>query len=177
MRKIVLLYGTIAGLLMVSMFVVSFWMLESGMLTYESSELFGYTTMLVVMSLIFIGIRSHRQKNLGGVMTFGMGFKTGILIAAIASLFYAGGWEVYFNTVPGVKETFMQRYKEMTEKKMKAEGATQEAVDAKMAEMMKMVEMYKNPFFRFGISLMEIFPVGLLVTLISAGILRKRSTA
>ncbi|KAB2921412.1 MAG: DUF4199 domain-containing protein [Bacteroidetes bacterium] len=177
MRKIVLMYGSIAGLLMVGMFLISFWMMENGTLSFENSELFGYTTMLVVMSLIFVGVRSHREKNLNGVMTFGAGFKTGILIAAVASLFYAGGWEVYYNTVPGVRETFMNRYIEMSEKKMTAEGKAKEEIDAKVEELRKMAVMYENPLFRFGITLMEIFPVGLLVTLISAGILRKRSTA
>ena len=35
-------------------------------------------------------------------------------------------------------------------------------------------EMYKNPFLRFGITLSEIFPVGLVIALISAVILRKK---
>ncbi len=175
MRKIVLIYGSIAGILMDMMFLISFWMMENGMLTFENSELFGYTSMIIVLSLIFMGVRSYRNNHLNGVMTFGAGAKTGLLIAGIAGLFYAGGWEVYYNTVPNVKETFMERYIEMNVKKMQHEGATPEKIEAKKVELLKMAEMYKNPFLRFGISLAEILPVGIVVALISAGILRKKN--
>jgi hypothetical protein len=175
MRKIVLLYGSIAGLLMILMFLVSFSMMEQGLLTFDNSELFGYSSMIIVLSLIFFGIKSFRDKHQSGVMTFGAGAKTGILIAAVASLFYAGGWEFYYNLMPGVKETFMDRYMEMSVKKMKHDGTSQETIDTKTAELKQMSEMYKNPFFRFGMTLMEIFPIGLAIALISAGILKRKA--
>lgn len=174
MRKIILIYGSIAGLLMDLMFLISFWMMEKGIITFENSELFGYTSMIIVLSLIFMGIRSYRNNHLSGVMTFGAGTKAGLLIACVASLFYAGGWEVYYNTAPNVKETFMERYVELNVKKMQQEGASPEKIEAKKAELNQMAEMYKNPFMRFGISLAEILPVGIAVALISAGILRKK---
>lgn len=174
MKKIVLVYGTISGLLMVMMFVISFAMMEQGILTFDNSEIFGYTTMIIVLSLIFFGVKSFRDKHNNGTITFGKGFKLGLSIVAIASLMYAGGWEVYYNVVPGVRDSFMQKYTEMTVKKMKHDGKTQEQIDAKLEEMKSFAEMYKNPFIRFGMTLMEIFPVGLVIALISAGILRKK---
>lgn len=173
MRKIVLIYGGIAGILMVSMFLISFSLMEQGILTFDTSELFGYTTMIVVLSLIFFGVKSFRDKHNNGAMTFGKGFKVGISIAAVASLFYAGGWEVYYNSTD-LKETFMQRYTDLTIKKMQHDGKSQEEIDKKLEEMKMFAEWYKNPFLRFGMTLMEIFPVGLVITLISAGILRKK---
>lgn len=173
MRKIVLVYGGIAGLLMVMMFLVSFSLMEQGMLSFENSELFGYTTMIIVLSLIFFGVKSFRDKHNSGAMTFGKGFKVGISIAAVASLFYAGGWEIYYNTTD-LKETFMPRFTELTIKKMQHEGKSQEEIEKKREEMKMFAEMYKNPFIRFGMTLLEIFPIGLLITLISAGILRKK---
>lgn len=174
MRKIVLIYGIIAGLLMDLMFLISFWMMEKGIITFDNSEIFGYSSMIIVLSLIFMGVRSYRNDHLNGVMTFGGGLKAGLLIAGIAGLFYAGGWEVYYNTVPNVKETFMDRFIEMNVKKMQHDGATPEKIEAKKLELKQMAEMYKNPFLRFGISLSEILPVGIAVALISAGILRKK---
>lgn len=174
MRKIVLVYGSISGLLMISMFIVSFSLMEQGILTFANSELFGYTTMIIVLSLIFFGVKSFRDKHNNGAMTFGKGFKVGISIAAVASLFYAGGWEIYYNTVPGLKDTFMQRYTDLTIKKMQHDGKSQEAINEKLEEMKMFTELYKNPFIRFGMTLLEIFPVGLVITLVSAGILRKK---
>ncbi len=173
MRKIALVYGGISGSLMILMFIISFSLMEKGILSFDNSELFGYTTMIIVLSLIFFGIKSFRDKHNSGAITFGKGFKVGISIAAVASLFYAGGWEVYYNSTD-LKETFMQRYTDLTIKKMQHEGKSQEQIDKKLEEMKWFTEMYKNPFIRFGMTLMEIFPVGLVITLISAGILRKK---
>jgi len=168
MRKIVLVYGAIAGLLMDAMFLISFSMMDKG----THSELFGYATMIIVLSLIFFGIKSFRDKHSNGAITYWRGFGVGISIAAIASLFYAGGWEVYYNTTDA-KETFIPSYTEQVLKKMQSEGKPQEVIDKKREEMKALAEMYKNPFIRFGMTLAEIFPVGLAITLISAGILRK----
>ena len=175
MRKIVLVYGTIAGVLMDLLFFISFWMMDKGYLTHDSSELFGYTTMIIVLSFIFVGVRSYRNDHLGGVMTFGKGLTAGLLIAAVASLFYAGGWEIYYNTVPNVKEKFIQQYADAVVKKMEEKGEPKEKIEAKRTELTQMAEMYKNPLIRFGMTLAEILPVGIGVSLISAGILRKKA--
>ena len=172
MRKIVLVYGIIAGLLMDAMFLISFSLMEKGILP-EHSELLGYTTMIIILSLIFFGIKSYRDKHNNGAMTYWKGFKVGIAIAGMASLFYAGGWEIYYNSTD-LKDTFMQKYTDQILKNMQQEGKSQEEIDKKKEEMNSMAEMYKNPFIRFGMTLMEIFPVGLAITLISAGVLRKK---
>ncbi|MFA5835139.1 MAG: DUF4199 domain-containing protein [Bacteroidota bacterium] len=173
MRKIVLFYGTMSGLLMVLMFVITFYLIDQGILK-EHSELLGYATMLVVLSLIFFGIKSFRDKHGNGTITFWKGLKVGLAIASIASFFYATGWEVYYNGMPGVKENFMNKYTDSLIAKMKQEGSAQEKIDAKIKEMESMKEMYKNPFIRYGMTLAEIFPVGLVISLISAGVLRKK---
>ncbi len=172
MRKIILIYGAIAGLLMDAMFLINFSLMEKGILP-EHSELLGYTTMIIVLSLIFFGIKTFRDKHNTGAMTYWKGFKVGIAITGIASLFYAGGWEVYYNSTY-MKETFMQRYTDQVIKNMQHDGKSQEEIDKKREELNAMAEMYKNPFIRFGMTLMEIFPVGLIISLISAGILRKK---
>jgi hypothetical protein len=40
--------------------------------------------------------------------------------------------------------------------------------------MADMKEMIKNPVLRFGMALMELFPFGIIVTLISAAVLRRK---
>jgi hypothetical protein len=56
---------------------------------------------------------------------------------------------------------------------MKIDGDSQTEIDAAAAQMKEFQELYKNPFARMGFTLLEILPVGLLVSLISAALLRK----
>lgn len=168
MRKIVLVNGFIAGLIPLCMFFI-FNANEDN----EYGAWIGYGSMIVAFSLIFIGTRSFRDKQNSGTISFGKGMQIGLLITAIASVLYAGGWEAYLMTHGG-SDTFMTRYTERYVDRMKTSGASQEKIDAMIKEMDSMKEMYRNPFIRFGMTLMEIFPVGFAITLISAGILRKK---
>ena len=58
--------------------------------------------------------------------------------------------------------------------KLKAGGATPEKLAEEKAKMDRFQELYKNPFINVGMTFMEIFPVGLIVTTVSAAILRKK---
>jgi hypothetical protein len=89
----------------------------------------------------------------------------------MASLMYAITWEVFYNLAAS---DFMEKYTEHYISSLEKEGASAADIEAARKEMAASSEMYKNPFFRFGITLMEIFPVGLLITLISSGLLRKK---
>ena len=79
------------------------------------------------------------------------------------------GWEVYLATSG---RDFMTEYIGGMVNGMRAEGATEAAIAARASEMEKMAELYANPLFRLPITFIEIFPVGLLVALVSAAVLR-----
>jgi hypothetical protein len=55
---------------------------------------------------------------------------------------------------------------------MRADGAAPAAIEAKAAEMRDFAVRYRNPLVRFPVTFIEIFPVGLLVSLVSAALLR-----
>ena len=129
----------------------------------ENGELVGYSTMIVALSLIFFGIKSYRDNHLQGSITFGKALKVGLLITLIASLIYAITWEVIYNTMTDFVTQMGDKYFE----KLKAEGSTQAEIDEYKA-------IYENPFIRFAMTLMEIAPVGILISLLSAGLLRIR---
>ena len=148
--------------------IITMPMFEKGTLNFENGEVVGYTTMVIALSLIFFGVKSYRDNKLAGVITFGTAVKVGLLITVVASLLYALTWEVIY------KEDFIQRYNEREVVKMKEEGATEANLQAATKEMEKFAEMYKNPIFRFGITLMEILPVGIVISLLSAALLKKK---
>jgi hypothetical protein len=89
----------------------------------------------------------------------------------ISTACYVIAWEiVYFNFLPD----FVDKYAAHMIEQVKASGASQEAIQAKLQEMKRFKELYNNPFFNAAVTFLEPLPVGIIITLISAAILRKR---
>lgn len=167
MLRIALIYGTIAGVIVISVMTAGIAM--SGGEGGASSQAFGYLIMLIALSLIFIGIKRHRDQNLGGVIKFGPAFGLGLAIAAVAGVFYVAGWEAY---LASTDYAFIHEYTEGLIEKKRAEGVTGEELQKVVENMEAMVKNYANPLYRLPITFSEIFPVGLIIALISALILR-----
>jgi hypothetical protein len=161
-----LVYGGLSGAVAISVLVFS---LAFNLPNHTHSLWFGYLVMLVALSLIFVGVKRYRDVECGGVVTFGRAFAIGLGIALVAAAIYALGWELYL-AVSG--KDFMAEYTASILDRMRAEGATPAAIAAKTAEMRSMAEAYRNPLFRLPMTFVEIFPVGLVVTLVSAALLR-----
>jgi hypothetical protein len=143
-----------------------------GSIDYETSMLIGYASMLVSFSLVFVGVRNYRNKYTGGIISFGKAFKVGILIVLIASTIYVIAWLIaYFYFIPD----FMEKFSAHELDKLRASGASQVKIDEEAKEMADFAKMYKNPFFNAMMTYMEILPVGLIVTLISSLILKRKT--
>lgn len=169
MKKTVLTFGLIAGV------IISILMFSTlpfhDQIGFDKGLYVGYTTMLASFLMVFFGIRSYRENIGGGKISFGRAFSVGILITLIVCLFYVITWEIiYAKFIPDV----MDKYANYTMEKMRASGATQQAIDASMKEMQDFKVSYAKPLIRVAFTLVEIFPVGLLVTLVSALVLRKK---
>ncbi|MBN8653413.1 MAG: DUF4199 domain-containing protein [Cytophagales bacterium] len=171
MKKIILVYGTIAGLIVGAMFFIGAPLYDKGIITFDNGMLVGYTSMVIALSLVFFGIKSYRDSHANGVITFGKAFKIGMLVTLVASVVYAISWEVAYNTVSkGYSEAMYTHQIE----KIKQEIKDETELKAQITKMEEFKVMYQNPFIRFGITLFEIFPVGLIISLVSAGLLRKK---
>ena len=162
-----LIYGAIAGAIAIAIMTATIALDLTG--HGSGAMLVGYLIMLAALSLIFVGVKRYRDVECGGVIRFGRAFLLGLGIAAVASLIYAIGWEVY---LAASGRDFMADYSAAILKDMRAEGAAPAAIEATAAEMRDLTESYRNPLFRFPLTFVEIFPVGLLVSLVSAGLLR-----
>ena len=161
-----LVYGGIAGAIVIGVLVGSF-MLD--LPNHTSSMWFGYLIMLVALSLIFVGVKRYRDVECGGVIRFGRALGLGLGISAVAAVVYIIGWEAY---LAASGWDFMADYSATIIEGMRAEGASAAALKAKTAEMQGLAKMYENPLLRIPITFVEIFPVGLVVALISAALLR-----
>lgn len=161
-----LIYGGIAGSIAIGVLVASF---ALDLSNHATSLWFGYLVMLVALSLIFVGVKRYRDVECGGIIGFGRALAVGLGIAAVAAVFYVVGWEAYQGATGF---DFMADYSASIVKAMRASGASQAAIDAKAAELRDMAVQYRNPLFRIPMTFAEVFPVGLLVALVSAALLR-----
>jgi hypothetical protein len=170
MKKSVLTFGLISGL-MISVLMGGSLALANKIGSGHSMVL-GYTMMVASFLLIYFGIRSYRDNNLGGQISFGRAFACGILIALITCVFYVAMWEIlYFNFMPH----FMDSYWAAEIQKVQSSGLDPATTAAQVAAIEHSQRLYQNPLVNMAYTLMEPLPVGLLITLVSAAILRRKS--
>jgi hypothetical protein len=167
MKRIILTYGIIAGIIVSAMM---WFTLGDGEHDWENGEMIGYSTMVIALSTIFFGVKALRDKHLGGSITFGKAFLTGLYITLIASTMYVATWMVISATM---EQDFMESYIAHTEAKLKESGTPEAQVAAEVQELRAMGELYKNPVVKVGFTYMEILPVGLLISLVCAALLKR----
>ena len=173
MKKNVLIFGLIAGSIVTALMIYASMKCYVAPEEFSGNDIMGYATMIVAFSFIFVGIKNYRDKYLQGIITFGQAFKIGMYITLIASTLYVGVWLIeYYVFIPD----FIDHYAVHVLKAAEIDGATQAEIQEKTAEMDDYKEMYKNPVFVILISYAEIMPIGLIITLISA-LLLKRTVA
>lgn len=171
MKRIVLTFGLVSGAILAGVMAAMLPLCMNGTIDTGKSEIVGYTTMTLAFVMVFVGIRSYRENAGGGAITFGKAFQVGILITLIASAIYVVSWEiVYVNFIPD----FSDKYAAHIVNKLRADGASAAVVAAKEKEMADFKRLYANPLINVGMTFMEVFPVGLVVTLVSAAILRRK---
>ena len=166
MTRIILTYGLISGLVIIAGIIGT--IVASGDEPHGNVWL-GYLIMLVALSAILVGVKQHRDQALGGVIRFRTALGVGLGIAAVASLAYIAVWEVYLAVTD---YQFMDRYIAQTLEAKRAAGVTGAEYARLAAEMDAMRVSYANPLMRLPMTFAEIFPVGLLVALVSAALLR-----
>ena len=170
MKKTVLTFGLIAG------FIISVLMGGSLLLADRigsgHSMMLGYAIMVASCLLIYFGIRSYRDNTLNGQISFGRAFACGILITLVTTVCYVVMWEIlYFNFMPH----FMDSYFAAQIQQVQAAGLDSATTAAQVAALRHSQAMYQNPIVNMAYTFMEPFPVGLIITLISAGVLRRKA--
>jgi hypothetical protein len=170
MKKEVLTFGTISGL--VTSILMGLSLLIADRIGSGHSMVLGYTIMVASFLLVYFGIRSYRDNTLGGQISFGRAFVCGFLITLITCVCYVAMWEIlYFNFMPH----FMDGFFAAQIHKVQSAGLDPATTAAKIAEIQHSQQLYQNPFVNMAYTFMEPFPVGLVITIISAAILRRRA--
>jgi len=171
MKRIVLTFGLIAGI-MISVLMVGSLLLANKVGSGHNSMVLGYTMMVASFVLIYFGIRSYRDNTLAGRISFGRAFACGILIALITTVCYVATWEIlYFGFMPH----FMDSYFSAQIHKVQSSGLDPVATAAQVAAIRHSQQLYQNPIVNMAYTFMEPLPVGLIITLISAALLRRKA--
>jgi len=172
MKRTVLIFGLISGVISSLLMIATVPFLHK--LGNDKGFIVGYAAIVASFLLVFFGIRSYRDNVGGGQITFGRAFSIGILITLISCVFYVVTWEiVYFNFLPG----FMDSYWAHAIEKVKASGKSAADIQAQIDALKKSQASYQNPLVNSAMTFIEPFPVGLVITLISAAVLRKKAGA
>lgn len=169
MKKTVWTFGLIAGGILSLMMAITIPFHES--IGAGKAEVIGYASMVAAFLLTFFGVKQYRDSVGNGSISFGRALAVGALITAVASACYVATWQViYFGGGP----EFQQRFEANMIEGAKRSGRSQADIDARIAQMKKYGELYKNPAVNAAITFIEPLPVGLIIALVSAGVLRRR---
>jgi hypothetical protein len=168
MARLILLHGLLAGLVVGGLncgIVVAF----RGHLMGGLGMAVGYLIMLVALSAVFVGVKRYRDVERGGVIRFWPAFGMGLGISAVAGIIYVVAWDIAL-ALSGFD--FMAEYTRLTLETMRRDGAEEAEIARTAAEMRAFAVQYQNPLIRWPLTFSELLPVGLLVSLVSAGLLR-----
>lgn len=172
MKKTVWTFGLITGAILSAMMLITtpFWR----QIGYDRAEVIGYTTMVVAFLMVFVGVKSYRDNVRGGTISFGRAAAVGGLIVLIASVCYTATWQlIYHQLMPGVRESLH----EMAIERARDQGGTPEAIAARVAEAERFSAIYRNPLVNSAITFLEPLPVGVVMMLVTAGILSRKRRA
>ncbi len=174
MTKVVLTFGLLAGLIMAALVWIVASLVEHNMIDFDRSAFVGYGSMLIALTMVFFGIKSFRDNYGDGTITFWKALQVGLLISVIAGILYYAGAQSYNIANPGFQAKFMQKFTEQKIGKLQEQGASPEKIAAAQAEVDMMQGLFNNPLGFLVIAMVEILPIGIIVTLISALLLRRK---
>lgn len=167
MSRTILTYGLISGVIILLGILATIVFNPGG--HAHGSVWLGYLIMLIGLSAILMAVKSHRDKALGGVIKFWPAFLIGLGVAIVATIAYAAVWEVYLALT---HYRFMDDYTASMLAQKRAAGVSGAEYAQLVAQMDEMKRSYANPLFRVPMTMAEIAPVGLLVALVSAALVR-----
>lgn len=167
MKKILLQAFIYSLVVMTLLFALT--ALTSKTTSYAIQEVIGYAGIVVSLLFVYFGIRQYRDKVNGGTLSFGQGLKVGLLIVLIPALLF-GLFDILYTTF--IDPDFLENYYNTHLANIKAQlPAAEFEAEAKKLEQQK--EIFGNSFFQFGLMFLTVFMIGIIITVISALVLKR----
>lgn len=169
MKRTILTYGLFSGALAVAALGATVPLIHSD--TVQYADILGYASIVLAALLVFFGIRSYREHDSGGTMTFGRGVLVGLFITLISCTCHVVAFQlIYFHLVPD----FGERFTACMIQRVRDSGGSEAAVEETTKQAAMFRQLFDHPATNAALTLAETFPIGLIATLASAAILRKR---
>ena len=170
MKKTIIRYGIASGLVISVFMIISMYLYSKDGFDFSGCMYYGFGTMLVALSLIYFAIRQYRNLE-PEKYKYGTALLIGLGISLVCAIMYVITWEIIFNNFfPDFMEKYAQFYLQGLEQK----GMAATELAAQKAQMDEQVIMYQKTWYRMGITFTEIFPMGLLVSLVAPIFVRKK---
>ncbi|MFT5513285.1 MAG: hypothetical protein ACI8SE_001691 [Bacteroidia bacterium] len=167
-------FGIIAGLITSTFTVIGGLMMANGAEggAYDNTEIIGYSGIFLAYSMIVVGMIKERQQR-GGALSYGQTLLVGIKISGIAALLYVAAWMIMTAIYPQILEGMFT----MMEEGIKTGDLSVTDKQDQLNQMATWKGYYGNPLAKAGLTFMEIFPIGLGISLISAIFIFKKPVA
>lgn len=169
MRKDVWKYGGLCGLVLAAGMGLTVPFEHHIKASY--GMLVGYTIMVLSFLIVFVGVKHYRDTECGGVISFGRAFSAGALMMLLACICYVLMWEALSATV---EKNFAHDYAAGMVRRAQKSGLQGAALEAKIAEAHQFEVSYSHPLYRMSMTLLEPLPVGIVLALVTAGVVRRR---
>ncbi len=169
MGKIILVFGLIAGGILAAMMLLTIPFMDR--IGFDRGAVIGYTSMVLAFLMVFAGIKAYRDNVAGGTVSFGRAFKVGLLITLVATVCYVATWEVIFYKLA---PDWGEKYAAYTVEKASRSGAREARIAEERRKTEAWLQSYRNPLVNVAFTLLEPLPVGLVFTLVAAGILSRK---
>lgn len=170
MFKSALKFGLIAGAGMVLAFTLSYFIFPHGPETMAQQEIVGNVGIFLGLIAIFFAVKHHRDRNLGGKISFGKAFGLGMIVATVAG-FIVGIFTIVLLAwfYPDFGKEYMEYYRATLE----ASGASPAEIAQQKLEMEQMMPLMNNLPFQGAVMMLTVVFIGLLHSLVSALVLRR----
>lgn len=175
MKSPVLFYGLLGGLLISLLFLGPI-VIAPGAYTEAdqmvSSEIFGYSVMILSMLTVYFGIRQSRNNNPDTRYSFGKGLITGLKITIVAcAVFYLGNVLLYEVIAPDFLAEFSDYYLQNLIENAGSEVERQKI----MADFEATAFIIESSYAYAALMSASALMIGLVISLISSLILMRRS--
>ncbi len=170
MKRITLFYGITTGLflIIVMILLIPIWADNND---FKTGEIIGYVVIFLACFIILMGIRKYGKSTIDGKLSFGNGFLVGFLITVVASTIYAIGWMIYSNYI---NPEFMESYYTYSIEQLRESELPPEELEEKLLEMEQFKEYYQEPIIQFAFTVLEVFPIGLIFSIIGGFVFRRK---